>query len=487
MTSSFELLAALRDAVGAAYVQTDPDVTVGHVVDWTGRFRGVTPAVVRPGSVDEVAAVLAACNEARAAVVPQGGNTGLVGGSVPLHGEIVLDVRRLDALGPVDGRTGQVTAQAGVTLARLQQHAHAAGWQYGVDLGARDVATVGGTIATNAGGVHVLRHGPTRRQLVGIEAILADGRVIRRLDGLEKDNTGYDLASLICGSEGTLAVVTAARVRLVPRPSHVVAALLAFDDVETAFDAVGELRRTLDCVQALEFFLQDGLDLVVERLHLSRPFATRHDAYVLVEAAANSDPVDALARAVGELGARGARARAGAPAEVAVASDDANVRALWRYREGHTEAINLLGAPHKLDVSLPAGRLASFVRDIPARASAWSRPSPRVVVRPRRRRQHARERHRRRARRRTRHRERVALRGRAARFDQRRARHRHREEAIPRARPVTGRDCHLPRDQSRARSPVDIESPCPAAGDRAHARHAVTRARATRDRSAHAA
>ncbi len=358
--NSVPLLAALCGAVGDRYVQTDPEVVAGQVVDWTGRFHGATPAVVRPGSVEEVAAVLHACNAAGAAVVPQGGNTGLVGGSVPLRGEIVLDLRRLDALGAVDKRTGQVTAQAGVTIADLQRRARAAGWQYGIDLGVRDAATVGGTIATNAGGVHVLRYGPTRRQLVGIEAVFADGRVVRRLDGLEKDNTGYDIASLLCGSEGTLAIITAARLRLVPRPAFTVVALLAFGNVDAALDAVGELRRTLDCVQALEFFLQNGLDLVCERFRLPRPFAARHEAYVLVEAAAQADPTEALGSAVAALDA----------ADVAVATDSASARALWRYREAHTEAINLEGAPHKLDVSLPADHLALFVRDVASRVAS---------------------------------------------------------------------------------------------------------------------
>jgi FAD/FMN-containing dehydrogenase len=356
-----DLLDDLRRAVGARHVRTDPDVVAAHVVDWTTRFRGTTPAVVQPGDVEEVAAVLRACTEHRVPVVPQGGNTGLVGGSVPRRGEIVLDLRRLDRLDPVDTRTGQVSAEAGVTLARLQAHAHAAGWQYGVDLAARDAATVGGTIATNAGGVHVLRYGPTRRQLVGIEAVLADGSVIRRLDGLDKDNTGYDLAGLICGSEGTLAVVTAARLRLVPRPAHTVVALLAFGDVDAALDAAGVLRRELDCAQALEIFFEPGLDLVCRRLELPRPFAARHAAYVLVEAAAASDPTDVMAAAIDDVVG---------VADVAVGTDERARRALWRYREAHTEAINLEGAPHKLDVALPAGTLATFVHGVEARVRA---------------------------------------------------------------------------------------------------------------------
>jgi len=355
-----DLIAALRSAIGAAQVRTDPDLVAANVVDWTKRFEGATPAVVRPGTVDEVVAVLRLCNERRAALVPQGGNTGLVGGSVPLHGEIVLDLRRLDALEPVEPRTGQVTAQAGVTIARLQAHARDAGWMYAVDLGARDVATVGGTIATNAGGLHVIRYGPTRRQLVGVEAVLADGRVIRRLDGLEKDNTGYDIGQLLCGSEGTLGVVTAARLRLVPRPAYTVVALLAFDSIDAALDAVGVLRRDVDAIQALELFLRSGLDLVCTRFELPRPFASEHEAFVLVEAAALADPTDALASAVGGVNA----------AAVAVATDDVAARALWRYREAHTEAINLEGAPLKLDVSLPADHISEFMQRVPARVHA---------------------------------------------------------------------------------------------------------------------
>ena len=355
------LVAALRTVVGDAHVLTDPDVVAGQVRDWTGRFVGATPAVVRPATVDEVVGVLRACREAGAPVVPQGGNTGLVGGSVPLHGEVVLDLRRLDAIGPVDARTGQTTAQAGVTIARLRAHARAAGWEYGVDLAARDSATIGGTIATNAGGVHVLRYGSTRRQVIGVEAVFSDGRIMSRLGGLEKDNTGYDLAGLLCGSEGTLAVITAARLRLVPRPAHVVVALLAFDDVEAALDAVGGLRRALDCLQAVELFFQDGLDLVCDRLGLARPFAARHRAFVLVEAAAGSDPTVALAAAIEAL--------AGV-ADVAVGGDDRAARDLWRYREAHTEAINLLGAPNKLDVTLPADELSGFVDEVRDQVSA---------------------------------------------------------------------------------------------------------------------
>jgi len=359
MTLAPTVLAALQAQVGEEHVRTDPDVVAAQTVDWTGRFRGAAPAVVRPASCAEVSAVLRVCAEHGIAIVPQGGNTGLVGGSIPLHGELVLDLRRLTSLEPVDVIAGQVTAGAGVTLADLQAHARASGWEYGVDLGARDSATVGGMIATNAGGVHVVRHGSTRRQVVGIEAVFSDGRVLRRLDGLEKDNTGYDLAGLLCGSEGTLAVVTAARLKLVSPYAHTVVALLGFDDLDTAIRAVGELRRALDCVNALEVFFDNGLALVCELLSLVPPFPGNHRAYVLVEAAAQSDPTHALADAVGSLTG---------VVDVAVATDAAMARNLWRYREAHAEAINLVGTPHKLDVTLPASQLASFIRDVASRA-----------------------------------------------------------------------------------------------------------------------
>ncbi len=362
MTVPPGLLAALRDEVGAVNVRTDPEVVAANVIDWTGRFRGATDAVVRPGTVDEVAAVLRRCDSDGVAVVPQGGNTGLVGGSVPLHGEVVLDLRRLDAIGAVDPRTGQVTAQAGVTLAQLQRRARDAGWLYGVDLGAREVATVGGTVATNAGGVHVLRYGPTRRQLVGIEAVLADGRVIRRLDGLEKDNSGYDLAGLLCGSEGTLAVITAARMRLHAPTRHSVVALCAFDDVDAALDAVGTLRRELDCVNAIELFFETGRRARV-RAARSRPPVPRRARGVRARRGGREHRSDRRARA------RGGATAPGSPTSRS-ATDPTTARALWRYREGHTEAINLLGAPLKLDVSLPADRLGPFIHDVPGRVGA---------------------------------------------------------------------------------------------------------------------
>lgn len=355
------VLDAIAEIIGTEHVVTEPDVLRRHEVDWTGRFVGRTPALLRPASTEEVAAVLAVCNEAGTAVVPQGGNTGLVGGGVPLRGQVVLSTERLTELGPVDPLTDQVTAGAGVTLAALDAHAARAGLAYAVDLAARDSATVGGSIATNAGGMHVLRWGATRAQLRGIEVVLADGRVLRHLGGLTKDNTGYDLAGLVCGSEGTLGVVTRARLALVERPARRVVALCAFADVATAVEAASSWRRSLPQLDAAELFLQSGLELVREATGAAAPFDRPHAAYVLLEASGRRDPTTELADAVDA--ARGVE-------DVAVGSDGPSRRRLWAYREDHTVAISTLGPPHKLDVTLPASALAEFLERVPSVVTA---------------------------------------------------------------------------------------------------------------------
>jgi len=349
-------LADVVAVVGPAHALVDHGVVASYETDWTGRFVGRAPAVVRPSSTAEVAGVLAVCREHGVAVVPQGGNTGLVGGSVPLHGEVVLSLRRLTALQAVDVDAGQVTAGAGVSVADVQSAAARAGWAYGVDLASRESATVGGTVATNAGGIRVLRYGDTRAQVLGVEAVLGTGAVVSHTGGLLKDNTGYHLPSLLCGSEGTLGVVTAVRLALVPPDPARAVALLAFDRPAAAVTAANELRRTLRPLSAAELFTDDGLSLVTRHFGLARPFPGSYGAYLLVESSAASDPTDELAAAVRSLGG---------VADVAVAGTPGQAAALWRLREAHTEAINALGAPHKLDVTLPAAALGEFVERVP--------------------------------------------------------------------------------------------------------------------------
>jgi FAD/FMN-containing dehydrogenase len=350
----------LAAIVGPSHVLTDPEVTASYAVDWTGRWRGVATIVVRPGTTAEVAAVVGAAAARGAAVVPQGGNTGLVGGAVPEEGSIVVSLARLGGVRDVDADAGQLTAGAGTTIATVAAAADAAGWAYGVDWAARDSATAGGSVATNAGGIRVVRHGDTRAQLLGVEAVLADGSVVAHLGGLLKDNTGYHLPSLLCGSEGTLGIVTAARLRLVPRYEHRVVAFVGMGSIDDAVALAGRLRRTLADLDAVEFLTAACQRLVGASLPLER----EHPVYVLVECAGHDDPTGGLAAAVGDL-----------PAAVAGPAEPARRADLWRHREAITEAVNVIGPPIKLDVTLPASALGGFCsaveRVVPAGAAVW--------------------------------------------------------------------------------------------------------------------
>lgn len=325
--------------------------TAPYETDWTGRTTGRALAVALPTTVDEVTAVLRVCADAGVGVTVQGGNTGLVAGAVP-DGTVVLCTRRLVGLGPVEA--GAVVAGAGQTLADVQAHARRAGWDYGVDMASRDSATVGGTVATNAGGIHVVAHGATRAQVLGAEVVLADGSVVRRLGGLAKDATGYDLSQLVVGSEGTLGVVTAVRLRLVPRPTTVETALVGVASVEAASALVEHVRRTAIGLRAAELVLADGIALVRSVTGLPAPLAVPAAAYVVLET--TSGLLEALASALDVV-------------DATVAADAGDAARLWAYRERMTEAVARLalqrGVPHKLDVSLPFAALAPFLADLP--------------------------------------------------------------------------------------------------------------------------
>ncbi|MCY7363755.1 MAG: FAD-binding oxidoreductase [Frankiaceae bacterium] len=363
-------LEELRAAVGAEHVLVDADLTASYETDWTGRFTGRAGCVVRPRDTEQVAAVLRACDRAGVPVVVQGGNTGLVGGGVPAGGEVLLSLTRLDELGEIDVAAGQVTAGAGVTLAALQAHARAAGLDFGVDLAARDSATLGGLVATNAGGIRVLRYGSMRAQLLGAEAVLADGSVVSRMAGLLKDGTGYDLVSLLAGSEGTLGVVTRVRLRLVPRATARCVALLALESTQAAVDLLPGLRERLPSLSGAELVYADGIALVRKHSGLPAPFEQDFPAYLLLECADRTDPTDALVEAVGE---------ADGLLDARIASDPAGRRALWAYREQHTEAISAEGVPVKLDVSVPLRALPGLV-DRLGPAIAAVAPTARSVV-----------------------------------------------------------------------------------------------------------
>jgi FAD/FMN-containing dehydrogenase len=354
------LLDELRVVVGGDHVVTDPEITVGYAVDWTGRFRGGTPVVVRPADAAEVAGVVGACAAAGTALVPQGGNTGLVGGSVPLDGEVVLSLRRLRSVGEVDLRAGQVTVGAGATLAEVQAHVRPHGLAVGVDLSPRDSCTIGGMVATNAGGINVVRHGTMRRQVVGVEAVLGDGAVVSHLAGLAKDNTGYDLAGLLTGSEGTLGIVTAVRLALVAIPAQRIAIALGFADLPAAIDATAHLRRSLADLEAVEVMFADGVALVAEHIGDAVPEALAAPVSLLVEVAGSVDPLEQVADALETLPPSAPLA-----GEPSVAATPEQRDRLWRFRERHSEAINSLGPPVKLDVSLPPGAMAAFVHALP--------------------------------------------------------------------------------------------------------------------------
>jgi FAD/FMN-containing dehydrogenase len=359
MTAPDRLASELGQIVGPANVLVDAELKAQYERDWTRRFGGPARLVVRPGHRDEVAAAVRACVARGVALIPQGGNTSLVGGSVPGDSElppVVLSTTRLDRVGDVDTVAAQVTAGAGVTLARLQTAANAAGLLFPVDLAARDSATVGGMVATNAGGLHVLRYGSMRAQVLGLEAVLADGSVISHLSGLVKDNTGFDLSHLLVGSEGTLGVVTAARLRLVPDHPQKVVALLGVGSTEEALQALDRLRRGVESLQAAELFYRDGLELVCAHGGLAPPLPEPWAVYLVVECAGVDDPTDRLFDVLSALDL--------ADSATAVAMDGPGRSRLWDYRERHTETVSALGVPHKLDVTLPLARLAEFERAV---------------------------------------------------------------------------------------------------------------------------
>lgn len=347
-------LQRLASVVGPTNVLTDPSTTAGYVNDWTNYWHGNTLAVVRPGSTAEVAEVVKACAEAGVKVVPQGGNTGLVGGSIPLHGEVVLSTSRLNAILDVDPVNRTLGAQAGVTVARAHQAAADAGMFFPIELAARESATLGGIVATNAGGVRMVRHGNTRSNLLGIEAVLADGSVLRRWKSLRKDNIGYALPALFAGAEGTLGIVTAALFRLSLPSAHVTTALVGVESAAQALSIVDAVERTGLTIEAAEVFTDDGVALVRRHQDLPQPLDAPFPMYLLVEVSAASDSQPLLFAALEAQGADDA------------VVEPAPARRLWRYRESHTESIaaDTTEPVVKLDVSAPLGRLDEFIRAV---------------------------------------------------------------------------------------------------------------------------
>ena len=333
---------------------TDPDLIAGHEVDLTGRFGGSAVALVRPRDRDQVAAIVRACGAHRLPLVPQGGNTGMVGGGVPRDGEVVLSLTRLDALGEVDVAAGQIAAGAGVSLERVQEAAGRAGFEFPLDFGARASATVGGAIATDAGGSLALAHGTMRRLVVGLEAVLADGTVVDRMSGLLKDNAGYDLPALLIGSEGTLGVITTARLQLVPAQPLRVAALFGVGSLAAGLELLAAIRR-VPGLEVADYLDSACMNLVVEERQVPNPLGAEHPFYVLAQWAGDRDPLDQVAAAVAGL----------APEPpVAVADGAVDRERLWAGRELINASIRERGVPHKLDVAVPLAALPEFDRRV---------------------------------------------------------------------------------------------------------------------------
>ena len=356
--------------VGESHVLVDADVRSSYESDWTGRFRGSARCVVRPADTAETAAVITACREAGVQVCIQGGNTGLVGGSVPVDGAVVLSTKRLSTIEQIDQISAQVTVGAGATLVAVQQAVRPAGFDVGVDFAARESCTIGGMVSTNAGGERVLRYGTMRAQVAGVEAVMPDGSVVTRLVGLPKDNTGYDLMSLLAGAEGTLGVVTRIRLRLHPLHAARAVALVAVGGTSEAVDLV-RAARALPNLEAAELFYADGLAMVCAHTGLPAPFAESHPAYVVLECAGHDDPTEELLAAIENAG--------DVVLDATVASDSRGRAALWKYRESHTESINANGVPVKLDVAVPLASFPDAVAELPAMIEAAA-PDARTIL-----------------------------------------------------------------------------------------------------------
>ncbi len=366
------LVPDLAAVVGARHTLADPDLTAPFETDWTGRFHGRATVVVRPADTDEVAGVVRVCAAAGAAVIPQGGNTGLVGGGVPratARDQVVVALTRLDDVGAVDRALGQVTVGAGATLAAVQAAATAAGLDAALDFAARDSCTVGGAIACDAGGARALRHGTARARVVGLEAVLADGSRFSRLGGLSKDNAGLDLSQLLVGSEGTLGIVTRVRWKLEPRQPERAAVLFGVPDATAAAEALAVLRARVPELEACDFMTDAGLDLALAHQRREDPLPHRSPLYLLAEAA-GTDPLGPLADALEAIPGG---------EDALVADDTASRERLWAIREGMADAVNATGIPHKLDVGIPLERLGPFL-DAVEGVVAGAAPGARTIL-----------------------------------------------------------------------------------------------------------
>ena len=346
------LQSRLADIVGAAHVLTAPQETKPYFTDWRRQYFARAECVVRPASTREVSQVVALCAAEGIAIVPQGGNTGLVGGSVPTGArrEIVLALGRMNRIRALDVLNDTITVDAGCVLAAVQRAADEAGRLFPLSLAAEGSCQIGGNLSTNAGGVNVLRYGNAREQVLGLEVVLPDGQIWDGLRGLRKDNTGYDLKQLFVGAEGTLGVITAAVLRLYPQPTATATAWVAMESPQAAVELLAALRTELgERISAFELVSRSCLDAVLRHApELRDPLPAPHRWYVLAQFADSGDGAvleERLAHALAER-------------EAVLSQSGEQARSLWRIRESIPEA---QFANVKHDISMPISRIPEFV------------------------------------------------------------------------------------------------------------------------------
>ena len=371
------LLDTLASRLGAAHVLTEAADMAGHLVEERGLYRGTALAVVRPRDTAEVAFVVGECARAGVPVVAQSGNTGLTGGGVP-YGGVVLSLSRLDRIREIDAVNATVTAEAGCILKNVQEAASAADCLFPLSLASEGSCRIGGNIATNAGGTGVLRYGNTRDLVLGLEVVLADGRVWNGLKGLRKDNAGYDLKNLFVGSEGTLGIVTAAVLKLFPQPRARATAFVGCASARAALALFERLRQGAgDALTAFEYMNRFGLDIVLK--HASgtvRPLAGDHDTYVLIELSSPQAEADLAATLETVLGAA---IEDGSVDDATIGASEAQNAALWRLREQLSDVQRHEGGSIKHDVSVPVSRVADFIETASAACEA-AMPALRVCA-----------------------------------------------------------------------------------------------------------
>ncbi|MDE0384698.1 MAG: FAD-binding oxidoreductase [Defluviicoccus sp.] len=359
----------LTAIVGAGGLLTGSADMAPYLVDERKRYRGAAQAVVRPSTTDEVARVVALCAEGKIPIVPQGGNTGLCGAATPDSSgrALVLSLARLNRVREVDPLNYTITVEAGVILADVQNAAAEVDRLFPLSLGGEGTARIGGNLSTNAGGTGVLRYGNARDLALGLEVVLPDGRVWDGLSALRKDNTGYDLKHLFIGAEGTLGIITAAVLKLFPRPRAVETALVAIDDPAAAVELLARARAaTGDRVTAFELILRLPFEMTIARIEGTRdPFAERHPCYVLAELSAGSEHDDVRGRMESLLAEA---MEDGLVRDAVIAESGGQAADFWKIRETVPEAQTRDGISIKHDVSVPVSRIPAFMREAAAAA-----------------------------------------------------------------------------------------------------------------------